>query len=654
VFSGKPFNEMFMIAVALAVSIIPEGLLIVITLVLATGVWRMSKCFVLVKRLQAIEALGQTNVIAVDKTGTLTKNEIVVQHVYVNNKIFKINGNGYEPKGEIIFKNKIINPLNFSELFFVGKIAKFCSNARLSFLPAKQNSLADKIDGNEIGTWEITGDPTEAAMLVFSEKISVSLEEKTPKIFELPFSYQKKYHATIHKIGEKNFLTVVGAPEKILELCQNIWQKDMFGSSISKQMDEQNKKELTIIFHQMAQNGFRVVACAINPDVGNNINIETMPKLTFVSFFGMKDALRPEVKEAVQKAKEANMRVIMITGDHYLTAQAIAKEANIWQEGDFIFKGEEIDAMSDEELIKKLDRATVFSRVTPDHKLRIIQAFRKQGEIVAMTGDGVNDAPSLVAADLGVAMGKIGTEVAKEASDIVLLNDNFANIVLAAEEGRNIYKTIKKVILYLFSTSIGEVLTIIFAIIILEFSLPILPAQIIWLNFVTDGFLDIGLAMEPKEKGLMKNKPLAFFKKKMKSKKWIVDNFMVKRMFFMALPMTIGTLYLFQNYFKIDLAKALTISLTTLAVFQWFNVWNCRHESKSIFQINPFSNKFLVGATVIVIFLQILALYTPFLQKVLHTQPLVLSEWLMIILIASSIIVIEEIRKWFYRKRVIT
>jgi Ca2+-transporting ATPase len=649
---GKPFNEMFMTAVALAVSIIPEGLPIVITLVLTTGVWRMSKCFVLVKRLQAIEALGQTNIIAVDKTGTLTKNEIVVQYVYVNNKIFKINGNGYEPKGLIIFKNKIINPLNFPELFFVGKIAKFCSNARLSFLPAKQNSLADKINGNEIGTWEITGDPTEAAMLVFSEKISVSLEEKTSKIFELPFSYQKKYHATIHKIGEKNFLTVVGAPEKILELCQDIWQKDMFGSSISKQMNEQNKKELTIIFHQMAQNGFRVVACAINSNVGNNINIETMPKLTFVSFFGMKDALRPEVKEAVQKVKGANMRVIMITGDHYLTAQAIAKEANIWQEGDFIFKGEEIDAMSDEELIKKLDRTTVFSRVTPDHKLRIIQAFRKQGEIVAMTGDGVNDAPSLVAADLGVAMGKIGTEVAKEASDIVLLNDNFANIVLAVEEGRNIYKTIKKVVLYLFSTNIGEVLTIIFAI-ILGFPLPILPTQIIWLNFVTDSFLDAGLAMKPKEKELMQNKSLTFSKKNTKGKKWIIDNLMTKRMFLMSLPMTIGTLYLFQNYFKMDLAKALTISLTTLAVFQWFNVWNCRHESKSIFQMNPFSNKFLVGAIVVVIFLQILAIYTPFLQKVLHTQPLVLSEWLIIILIASSIVVIEEIRKWFYRKRII-
>ena len=360
----------------------------------------------------------------------------------------------------------------------------------------------------------------------------------------------------------------------------------------------------------------------------------------------MNDALRPEVKEAMQRVRAADIRVVMITGDHILTAQAIAKEADIWREGDGVLIGEEIDKMSDDELAEKLARTTVFARVTPDHKLRIIQAYRKRGEIVAMTGDGVNDAPSLVAADLGVAiMGKIGTEVAKEASDIVLLNDNFASIVSATEEGRGIYKTIKKVVLYLFSTSTGEVLVIVGAL-VLGYPLPLLTAQIIWLNFVTDGLLDVALAMEPKEKGLMQGK----FER---PKKWIVDELMAQRMFFMALPMAIGTLYLFKGYFETDLTKALTISLTTLAVFQWFNVWNCRSESKSIFQMNPFSNKFLVGATVIVIFLQFVALYTPFLQKILHTTPLSLSEWLIIIPIASLIILVEEIRKFFYRRKLI-
>ena len=351
----------------------------------------------------------------------------------------------------------------------------------------------------------------------------------------------------------------------------------------------------------------------------------------------MNDALRGEVKEAVQRVRSAGMRVVMITGDHRLTAQAIAKEADIWREGDGVLTGEEINAMSDAELAVNLVSVTVFARVTPDHKLRIIGAYRKRGEIVAMTGDGVNDAPSLVAADLGVAMGKIGTEVAKEASDIILLDDNFASIVSAAEEGRGIYKTVKKVILYLFSTSLGEVLVIVGAL-ALGYPLPLLAAQIIWLNFVTDGFLT-----EPKEEGLMLGK----FER---PKKWIGDGLMAQRMFLMALPMFIGTLYLFSGYIDADITKAWTISLTALAVFQWFNAWNCRSESKSIFQMSPFSNMFLVGATIIVISLQLLAVYNPFVQKFLHTTSLGLSEWLIIISAAISIILVEEIRKFFYRR----
>jgi len=630
--SGKSAKEMFTTVVSLSVSIIPEGLPIVMTLVLATGVWRMSKRNALVKKLQAVEALGQARVIAVDKTGTITKNEMVIQKVYlaggkagVGGKFFEVGGIGYEPKGEIRYKNNIIDPLNHSELLFAGKIAAFCANARVLF------SEEEKI-------WRIAGDPTEAAMLVFAEKLGFhkdDLERESPLVGEIPFDYKLKYHATIHKIENQKILTVVGAPEVILNLSQ-----------ISKE----EKQELESVYLSMSQEGLRVVALAERRDSASwrteILAPEEIKSLTFVGFFGMKDALRPEVAGAMQKAVSAGIRVVMITGDHKVTAQAIAKEAGIYQDRDTILTGQDIDAFSDDELSEKLAGTSVFARVTPEHKLRIIKAYKARGEIVAMTGDGVNDAPSLVAADLGVAMGHIGTEVAKEASDIVLLDDNFGSIVSAVEEGRSIYKTIKKVILYLFSTSWGETLTITGAL-FLGYPLPLLPAQIIWLNFVTDGFLDVALAMEPKEEGLLRGN----FER---PKKYLVDKLMAQRMFIMAIPMMIGTLFLFKGYFENDLAKAWTISLTTLAVFQWFNAWNCRHESKSIFQMNPFSNKFLVGATLIIISLQLLVIYNPLMQKFLRTTPLELSEWLVIIPIAASIVLVEEIRKFFYRRKMVT
>ena len=624
--SGKSLQEMFTTAVALSVSIIPEGLPIVMTLVLATGVWRMSKNNVLVKKMQAVEALGQTKIIALDKTGTITQNEMVVQEVYVDDKFFKVTGVGYEPKGEVVLNGEIVDPLNHPELLLLGKMAAWSSGARLSFLEKTQS-------------WRVIGHPTEAAMLVFSEKVGFRrevLEQESPKVFDQPFDHEKKYHVTIHRVEGKNFLTAVGAPEKVLGLCKKIWNKNK-----AEALDKEKKEKAMSAFIKMAQDGFRVVACAFSPEVDNITDFNGSLPLVLVGFMGMKDALRPEVVEAVRRVKSADMRVVMITGDHLLTAQFIAKEAEIYQPGDLILTGDELDRMSDVELAQKIGRVTVFARVAPEHKLRIIQAYRKLDEIVAMTGDGVNDAPSLVAADLGVAMGKIGTEVAKEASDMVLLDDNFGSIVSAAEEGRSIYKTIKKVILYLFSTSVGEVFTVAGAL-MLGFPLPLLPAQIIWLNFVTDGFLDVALAMEPKEKGLLRGKFT-------RPKKWLVDGLMSQRIFFMAVPMAVGTLYLFTQYFAADLTKAWTISLTTLAVFQWFNAWNCRSENKSIFHKGFFANKFLVIATAIVISLQLAALYTPFLQKVLRTHPITFYEWLMIISVAASIVVVEEIRKILYK-----
>src|SRR3989344_295324 len=527
-----------------------------------------------------------------------------------------------------MLENNVIDAVNHPELLRVGKVVALCVSARLLFSDTGKR-------------WSIAGDPTEAAMVVFSRKIGFNKEDllvESPIVQEMPFDYKLKYRAVINSVENKNFLTVIGAPEIIIGLSKNI-----IGVEDTRFISEEDRKKLEEVLINMSLLGQRVVAIGINNDVQNTKDPQLISDLTFVGFLGMKDVLRPEVKDAMDRAQEAGIRVVMITGDHKITAMAIAREADIYHDGDEILTGSEIDAMNYYELSDKLSRTTVFARVTPEHKLEIIKAFKKRGEIIAMTGDGVNDAPSLVAADLGVAMGNIGTEVAKEAADIVLLDDNFGNIISAIEEGRSIYKTIKKVILYLFSTSIGEVLTIIGAL-LLGFPLPILAAQIIWLNFVTDGFLDVSLAMEPKEKRLLKGT----FKH---PSKYLLDKLSIQRMFLMAVPMMIGTLFLFQKYFETDIGKAWTISLTTLAVFQWFNAWNCRHESKSIFQMNPLANKWLIGATATVILLQLFVVYNPFMQKILRTTPLSLSEWLIIIPIAASIIVVEEIRKFFYRRK---
>ncbi len=623
---GKPIREMLTTVISLAVSVIPEGLPIVVTLILATGVWRMSKRNALIKKLQAVEALGQARIIAVDKTGTLTKNELVIQQVFVDQKMFSIGGVGYEPKGDITENGKVIDPINEPGLALTGKIASFCANARVILHP-------------ETNQWQVAGDPTEASMFVFGQKVGFHknvLENDMPMLAEIPFDYQLKYHTVLHGRDDKKILTVVGAPEIILNLTTKVWHNGKHHP-----LSDKEKMELEAIFSQMSQTGLRVLAFAESHESEKILTPETIKNLAFVGFFGIRDALRVEVPEAMSQAQAAGIRVVMITGDHKITAQAIAQMAGIYHEGDYTLTGEEIDKLSTQELIQKLARTSVFARVTPNHKLLIIQAFKARGEIVVMTGDGVNDAPSLVAADLGVAMGKIGTEVAKEAADIVLLDDNFQSITTAIEEGRSIYKTIKKVILYLFSTSLGEVLTITGAI-FLGLPLPILAAQIIWLNLVTDGFLDISLAMEPKESGLLQHT----FER---PKKYLVDKLMAKRMILMALPMAIGTLILFKNYLGNDMTKAWTMSLTLLAAFQWANAWNCRSEDKSIFELNFLANKFLLGATTIVISLQMFAIYNPMMQKILHTTAISLRDWLIIIPISLTIILVEEVRKLFQR-----
>lgn len=629
-FVGLAFDNsaatMFSVVISLAVSVIPEGLPIVMTLVLATGVWRMGKRNVLVKKLQAVEALGQARIIAVDKTGTITKNELMVERVWTPDALFSVTGAGYEPSGAITLGGNAIDAANHPELLFAGKVAAYCASAQTMY-------------SKEEKRWRVSGDPTEAALLVLGQKIGFAkaeLEREAPLLSEMPFDYRLKYHATLHAEGEKNTMSVVGAPESVIPLSSHvrIQEKDV-------PLDDILRKKAEEAVHSLSREGLRIIAYATKRTEHASIEEKLLENLTLGGFYAMRDALRPEAKEAVARAEAAGIKVVMITGDHKLTGAALAREVGIFKEGDTVLTGTDIERMNDAELTRALETASVFARVTPDHKLRIITAYRARGDVTAMTGDGVNDAPSLVAADLGVAMGGIGTEVAKEAADIVLLDDNFGSIVSAVEEGRSIYKTIKKVVLYLFSTSVGEALTIIAALFI-GMPLPLLAAQIIWLNFVTDGFLDVALAMEPKEKNLLSERMK-------KPGRYVIDRLMLVRMLVMAVPMVIGTLYVFSTAIGPDMTKAYALSMTTLAVFQWFNAWNCRSETESLFRMNPFGNPYLILATVVVVTLQILALSVPFLQNMLHTTTLTTDEWLLCIGIATSVIFTEEIRKLVYR-----
>ncbi|MEK7185163.1 MAG: HAD-IC family P-type ATPase, partial [Patescibacteria group bacterium] len=426
---GNSAGTMFFTAVAVAVSLIPEGLPIVITIVLASGAYRMAKQNALVKNLDAVEALGQATVIAVDKTGTITKNELMVETVWVAGKKFSVDGSGYEPVGQISLDGAEIST---AEIAFMGKIATFCASARVAF------NEQEKI-------WHVAGDPTEAALLVFGEKTGLKkdeLEVASPQIAELPFDSKLKYHLTLHNVGGKQFMTIVGAPEAILPLCNKQWfAANGADSSPAKSsaltLTIARKTEIEKQIHAMSKNGQRVIATAVIPAFKGELEPEKINaenKATFVGIFGMRDTLREGVREAVEAARERGLKVVMITGDHKVTAETIAREAGIFRDDDEVLTDKDLRELNETELLMRLSRVSVFARISPDEKLQLINLYRKNGEIVAMTGDGVNDALSLVAADLGVAMGKIGTEVSKEAADIVLLDDNFKSIVAAIDE----------------------------------------------------------------------------------------------------------------------------------------------------------------------------------------------------------------------------
>ena len=616
---GKDVTEMFLAAVAIAIAAVPEGLPLVLTVVLAAGVWRMAKRRVLVKKLQAVESLGQANVIAVDKTGTITKNEMTIRTVIVGEKTFPISGVGYEPMP------RIENPSK--ELELAATIAVCCANAHISI-------------ASETDTYRVAGDPTEGAMAVFGEKTGITRDTLTSHrlIQDWPFDYEKKYHVALYTTDKGPVLAITGAPEIILDRAGTF----LSGKGTTDALTSEERKRFEDQFLALSAQGMRVIAFGFLWNAPESMESnDAVPAFTFGGFYIMQDPLRPNIEHQITRARDAGIRVIMITGDHALTANAIAIQAGIQTDGELIMTGRELDDMPEATRNEHILRTNVFARVTPDHKVAIIEAYKAKGEIIAMTGDGVNDAPSLVAADLGIAMGRIGTEVTKEAADLILLDDNFEDILTAIEEGRNLRQGIRRTITYLFSSNLGEIFVIAVALLV-KVPLPLLAAQIIWMNLVTDTFFDISLALEPKDPSLMRKG--AIIPKK------LFDGLIVKRLLLIAPVLAAGVLFLYFRTYSADIVKARSLALMGLAIFQWVNALNCRSETKSVFQLNPFSNLFLLGTLVWVAILQGIAFYTPFMNQLLRTVPLSFNDIGSILILSLPVLFVEEIRKFFARR----
>jgi Ca2+-transporting ATPase len=607
---GNEMFAMFLAAVALAVAAIPEGLPAVVTVSLAMGVKKMARRNALVRKLPSVETLGACTVICSDKTGTLTHNEMTVKKIYANDEIVDVSGSGYNPEGRFTK-----NPDRFKQLLLAGVL--------------NNNSSLNK----ENDSWHVVGDPTEAALIVSAKKAGLdasSLTDKCKRIEELEFTSERKRMTTVNKVGQKHYAFTKGAPEVVLKLCN---RAQINGKTI--RLSKKDKDKILEVNEQFAGNALRVLGFAYKEVSGKVSRKEIEENMVFLGLQGMIDPPRPEVKDAITKCRTAGIKVIMVTGDHKATATAIAKQIGLTGKA---MTGEELDHIQD--LEDHVEDIAVFARVNPSHKIKIIEALKKKEHIVAMTGDGVNDAPALKKADLGIAMGITGTDVSKEASDMILADDNFASIVNAVEEGRNIFDNIKKFVEYLLSSNMGEVLTI-FIGILLKMPLPLMAIQILWINLVTDGAPALALSAEPPEPGLMKRKPRKVEEKIVNKKRGIM-------IFLIGIIMMLGTLDIFQWYnTEVNLAYAQTIAFTTLMMYQMFNVINMRAEDYSIFSLGLFSNKWLLGAIALSVLLQIGVVHLPFMNPIFGTTALTLFDWALAAAIGASVLVFGEIVKLF-------
>ena len=619
---GKDLFEMFLTGVALAVAVVPEGLPAVVTITLALGIKAMAKRKALLRRLQAAETLGAATTICTDKTGTLTQNQMTVKKIWLPAGEIEVTGSGYDPAGHFEVDGKKIDYKNNADLLMLLKSALLCNNA--------------KVQKNDFG-WEVVGEPTEAALIVAAYKAWLSADGDDTTISEFSFnSIRKRMSVIVHK---EDALTayVKGAPEVILDRSTQIL-KD--GSLLS--LDETYRREIESAYKVMAKNGLRTLAIAFRtlPEDIKFSEESIENELVLLGIVGIIDPPHEEVPEAIKVAKAAGINIIMITGDNPDTAISIANSIGL-EAGKAITSGE-LSQMNDEALGEALHEKVLFARARPEDKLRIVKMLKGEDEVVAMTGDGVNDAPALKEADVGIAMGKKGTDVAKSASDIILTDDNFASIVNAVKEGRREYDNIQKFVQYLLASNSGEVIAI-FINILLGGPLILIPVQILWMNLVTDGMTAVALGIEPADKGSMNRPPRDVHEP-------ILDRRGIIVIALLGSYIGLATLWLFHYYLEKDpengIVLAQTVAFTGIIILEKMNVLNFRSLREPMAAIGFFSNKWLLSAMVFTVVLQACAVYVPFLQDILHTTAMGWEDWGIIVLVALPILVITETYKW--------
>ena len=623
--------EMFLASVSLAVAAIPEGLPAIMTITLAIGVERMARRNAIIRKLPAVETLGAVSVICSDKTGTLTRNEMTVRSIATTDKLFQLTGTGYDPHGAILSPDAS-NPEDQDEALL--------REILLAAILCNDSSLEHQDD-----EWRVQGDPMEGALLVAAMKAGLDVEEEKkryPRTDLIPFDPEHRFMATLnHSHTGAVFIYLKGAPEQVLEICST--QRSPAGEQ------PLDKSYWLDRIEEMARQGQRVLAIACKPAGINHSDLtfsDVESNLTMLGLFGFIDPPRQEAIDAVQSCHRAHIQVKMITGDHSATALAIARQLRLRNTAKAL-TGRDIEAMSDEELLQQVQEVDVYARVNPEHKLTLVRLLQKQGLIVSMTGDGVNDAPALKRADVGIAMGHNGTEAAKEAAEMVLADDNFASIAHAVEEGRTVYDNLKKAILFILPTNGGQALTILAAILLGFHQMPLTPVQILWVNMVISVTLALSLAFEPPEKNVMRRPPRD-------ARKPILTVYLLWRIAFVSVILMGGTfgLYLWETQQGASIEHARTVAVNTLVMFQVFYLLNSRYITASIFRWDRFTgNPYVLIAIAVLIVLQLGFTYLAPMQSLFGTAAIDLAMWLRILVVSSTVLFLVELEKALVRRR---